>query len=455
MATRVSEPGCTIRAMEPRIQYAKTSDGVSIAYASVGRGPLLLTTPSTWESLGFVLDDSIGGPFYSRLAQRHRVVRYDRRGTGLSDSDCGPSTLDTDVEDISAVADDLKLTPFALMGSFHLGPAAVAYTLRHPNRVSKLVLYSTYAYGYDLTREEVKTSILSMVRSHWGIARRTLADMTSPGVSGEILERIAGDEGNSTSGETAARLIELGYSMDVRDLLAQIAVPSLVLHRRGDRAVPFRLGRELASRLQNARFVPLEGSVHWPWFGDSEAAVEAIQQFLGEGNAELTTTLPSGTAVIFFADIVDSTALTERVGDTVFRAQARDLDDALRSIIRHHSGTPIEGKLLGDGVLATFASAAKAIEAALACARSGNDAGLPLHLGLHAGDVIREENNVFGGAVNIAARISGLSAAGETLVSATVRELARTSAGVVFEDRGEQALKGVGEPVRVWAVRRA
>src|SRR5207247_5385646 len=117
-------------------------------------------------------------------------------------------------------------------------------------------------------------------------------------------------------------------------------------------------------RLQNARFVPLEGSVHWPWFGDSDAAVEAIQQFLGEVNAELTTTLPSGTAVIFFADIVDSTALTERLGDTVFRAQARDLDDALRSIIRDLSGTPIEGKLLGDGVLATFASAAKAIEAA-------------------------------------------------------------------------------------------
>ena len=139
---------------------------------------------------------------------------------------------------------------------------------------------------------------------------------------------------------------------------------------------------------------------------------------------------PSGTAVILFADIADSTALTERLGDAAFRAKARDLDAALRTVIREHAGTPIEGKLLGDGVLAVFTSARQAIEAALACARAGDDAGLPLHLGLHAGDVIREDNNVYGGAVNIASRISGLSAPGEVLVSDTVRSLARTSAGV-------------------------
>jgi class 3 adenylate cyclase len=165
----------------------------------------------------------------------------------------------------------------------------------------------------------------------------------------------------------------------------------------------------------------------------------------------------SNTAVILFADIADSTALTERLGDAAFRARARDLDAALRTVIRDHAGTPIEGKLLGDGVLAVFTSARQAIEAALACASAGNDAGLPLHLGLHAGDVMHEKDpdgrdNVHGGAVNIASRISGLSAPGEVLVSETVRSLARTSAGVGFEDRGEQALKGVGEPVRVWAV---
>jgi class 3 adenylate cyclase len=156
-------------------------------------------------------------------------------------------------------------------------------------------------------------------------------------------------------------------------------------------------------------------------------------------------------------DIADSTALTERLGDAALRGKARDLDTALRAVIHDNAGTPIEGKLLGDGVLAVFTSARQAIEAALACGKAGNDGGLPLHLGLHAGDIIRESDpdgrsNVYGGAVNIASRISGLSAAGEVLVSETVRSLARTSAGVAFEDRGEQALKGVGEAVRVWAV---
>jgi len=161
-----------------------------------------------------------------------------------------------------------------------------------------------------------------------------------------------------------------------------------------------------------------------------------------------------GTAVILFADIVDSTALTERLGDAAFRAKARDLDASLRTVIREHSGTAIEGKLLGDGVLAVFTSARQAIKAALACGTAGSQAGLPLHLGLHAGDVIREENNIYGGAVNIASRISGLSAPGEVIVSDTVRSLARTSAGVTFEDKGRRRLKGVQDHLRVWAVRK-
>jgi class 3 adenylate cyclase len=189
-----------------------------------------------------------------------------------------------------------------------------------------------------------------------------------------------------------------------------------------------------------------------------------VRQFFGyedvDGDDELTVSrsrqeITSGTAIILFADIADSTALTERLGDTAFRAKARALDDALRIIIREAGGTTIDAKTLGDGVLATFASASQAIAAALACGAAGDAQVLPLHLGLHAGDVIREADNVFGGAVNIASRISALSAPGELLVSDTVRSLARTSAGVTFEDRGEHALKGVADPQRVYAVARA
>jgi adenylate cyclase len=172
-----------------------------------------------------------------------------------------------------------------------------------------------------------------------------------------------------------------------------------------------------------------------------------------------------GTAIILFADIADSTALTERLGDAAFREKARALDDALRHAITSNGGTAIEGKLLGDGVLATFAAAREAIACANELHRLASGGGaagtsgqrlatsdLLLHVGIHAGDVIREDDNVYGGAVNIASRIADASSAGETLVSQTVRDLARTSAGVSFEDRGEHDLKGVSEPVRVFAV---
>jgi class 3 adenylate cyclase len=163
--------------------------------------------------------------------------------------------------------------------------------------------------------------------------------------------------------------------------------------------------------------------------------------------------VPSGTVIILFADIADSTGLTERLGDASFREKARALDESLRRAIESNGGTPIEGKLLGDGVLAVFTSARHAIEAALRCAAAGDGAGLPLHLGVHAGDVIREEDNVYGGAVNIAARIAASSAPGEVLVSQTVRDLARTSAGVAFDERGQRKLKGVEGRQRLFAVR--
>jgi class 3 adenylate cyclase len=233
---------------------------------------------------------------------------------------------------------------------------------------------------------------------------------------------------------------------DVTSLLPSISMPTLVVHNKNSRLVPVEVGRRTAGTIPGARFAPIDDPIY-------STVPGLIERFVQETSTTAATPdLPSGTAVILFADIAGSTALTERLGDAAFRAKARDLDASLRKLIREQSGTCVDAKTLGDGVLATFSSAAKAIEAALACRRVGDEAGLPLHLGLHAGDVIREENNVFGGTVNIAARISGLSAAGEVLVSDTLRGLARTSAGVSFEDRGEQSLKGVGDPVRVYAV---
>jgi class 3 adenylate cyclase len=163
--------------------------------------------------------------------------------------------------------------------------------------------------------------------------------------------------------------------------------------------------------------------------------------------------LPDRTVTIMFADIADSTPLTERVGDTAFRSVARAFETSVRAIVRNAGGACVEGRLLGDGLMAVFPSARQAIECSLDTSAAAAGVGLSLHLGLHAGDVIREEGgNVFGGAVNIAARIAALARPGEVLASETVRTLARTSASVVFDDRGPQALKGVGDAHRLYAI---
>jgi class 3 adenylate cyclase len=248
---------------------------------------------------------------------------------------------------------------------------------------------------------------------------------------------------------------------DATEHLGRVQCPTLITHQRiGGVGVGMEIARETAAAIPNARLLTYARSSFPTWLGDDwDSMFAPVVAFLDEGDSESLNKGPgqSGTAVILFADIVDSTALTETLGDAAFRKKARELGPALRDVIRNAGGTPIEGPTLGDGVLATFSSARVAIQAALECARAGEVRGLSLHLGLHAGDVTSERDpdgrdNVYGGAVNIAARISGLSAPGEVLVSDIVRGLARTSASVSFEDRGEQALKGVGEPVRLWTV---
>lgn len=186
--------------------------------------------------------------------------------------------------------------------------------------------------------------------------------------------------------------------------------------------------------------------------GDAEANEPLVVDTPAKARAVLADRAPD-TVVILFADIVDSMPHTERLGDAGFRERARELDALLRTQVRENRGSTIEGKLVGDGVLAIFPSARSAITCALQCGALSESVGLELHLGIHAGDVIREGSNIYGGAVNIASRISGATKAGEILVSDTLRGLARTSAGVVFEDRGDYTLKGIDEPMRLFTVR--
>ncbi|HEY8767689.1 MAG TPA: adenylate/guanylate cyclase domain-containing protein [Dehalococcoidia bacterium] len=399
--------------------------------------------------------------WYEQLSEQTMLVRYDARGLGLSDRGVHDFTLDSLLLDVEAVADRLELNRFALLGNVISGAAAIAFAARFPERVSHLLLWSPYARGVDFFANPQLSGLFALLDKDWSLLTETVAHSVVGWSQGAPARRFASLIRESVSRETWQAYLEAFREVDVTQLLGEIRAPILVMHRRLVTFPDMEGARDVASRNRNATLRILEGASAAPYLGDVAAALDAVNEFLGviqERETPSAPEPPSGTAAILFADIVDSTALTERLGDTAFRDQARDLDTALRAIIRDNAGTTIEGKLLGDGVLAVFTSARQAIEAALACARAGDKGGLPLHLGLHAGDVIRESDpdgrsNVYGGAVNIASRISGLSAPGEVLVSETVRSLARTSAGVRFEDRGEHSLKGIDDPVRVWAVR--
>ncbi len=443
--------------MEPQIQYAKTKDGVSIAFWTLGEGmPLVHLANFPWSHVQAEWQNDERRHWYEQLAGKGRMlIRYDGRGTGLSDRKAIDFSLDALMLDLEAVVDRLGLERFALLSYLVSGAAAIAYAARNPERVSRLVLWCASSRPAD-SLTKLREPMTRLAETDWDAFTETFAHMGMGWSAGEVARRYAAFMRDCVTPEVALAAYGELLAFDVTAALPQVKAPTLVLHRRQLPWAPVEFASELASRIPDARLVLLEGDSGTPYLGDTGAVLSAIDEFLGEGEetpGAPAAALPEGMAVILFADIVESTALTEEMGDAAFREKARELDEALRTLIRECVGTPVEGKLVGDGVLAVFTSARQAIECALRCNAAGGSVGLQLHLGIHAGDVIREGNNVYGGAVNIAARIAGASAPGEVLVSDTVRGLARTSAGVGFEDRGEQTLKGIAEPQRVFAVR--
>jgi class 3 adenylate cyclase/pimeloyl-ACP methyl ester carboxylesterase len=437
----------------PEVRYVRTSDGVDIAYCTAGQG---------WPFVRIELPDSHvreewSVPWirdtYDIIAKGARLVRYDHRGLGLSGNEAPSFSLDAFVNDLEAVVDELHQHRFVLSANNGMaGQVAITYAIRHPERVSHMVLRRPYAR----MPEELRRRVLSLLQSQdddWEFISEAFVRIAQGWDKHELSSRGASLLRQSVGLTGFRKLMNSFSEWDVADWLRDVRCPTLVIKPNQVGSVSLDESERVASGIPNARLVVLKATTLEEERREHDVAAA---EFLGAPRAvaERPSARPAaGTAIIMFADIVDSTALTERMGDVAFRERARALDVQLRAIIREHAGRPIEGKLLGDGVLATFGAARDAIEAAVACGIAGAEGGLPLHLGVHAGDVLHETNNVFGGAVNLASRIAGLSAAGEVLVSDVVRALARTSAGVGFVDRGEHRLKGIGEPVRLYAVR--
>ncbi len=426
---------------EPQIQYARTSDGVSIAYSTSGDGPPILNCHDHsiamqhhWTGSA-PLNDTV-----RMLSARTQITIFDAPGIGASQRNVSDFSLEAQVRAIEAVAAHIAAAQFTLIGTGTATASAALYGAEQPGRVRELVCVFP---AFSIVR---RTG--AAIRDNWSLDRRRAAGGAFPDgpVSGQRWYSNAMRE--SLTAEVYAAYRATFADADLSAIYQRIAVPTLLCIANGGPSREASLA--LASVVPNCRVAST------PDVGDD--ALAAILEFMGVDTGQGSSPPAAdggvgGTAVILFTDIVDSTALTERLGDARFRDASRALDAGLRAASREAGGAAIDGKLLGDGVLATFPSAAQAIDGARRCLALSAASELGLHIGLHAGDVIREDNNVYGGAVNIASRICGLSAPGEILVSDVVRGMARSSAGVVFEDRGEREMKGVGEPVRVYTVR--
>ncbi len=439
--------------MEPEIRYCTTADGVRIAYTVTGEGPpVVLCAPAYGSHQQLQWSHPVWRQVLAAFARNNTVIRFDFRGCGLSDR-VVPQTLDEFVLDIEAVVERTGFGRFALFAGEAAVPMAILFASRHPERVTRMVLVNGFVRFSDLGSTPQARAMLAAAAADWTMGTDAIG-LTSSGPSREAILGY-GEYFRACVGPEYLANVAMA-TWDATEAARSVAAPTLVIKQAVFQFVTMEMTRDLVALIPDAQLAIVEGLVA----DNFEANVQRVIDFLNgvSEEAQRSPELPSGMTAILFADIADSTALTERLGDAAFRAKARELGPALRALVRECGGTPVEGPTLGDGVLAVFTSARAAIEAALRCGKAGDDNGLPLHLGLHAGDVTREKDpdgrdNVYGGAVNIASRIAGLSAPGEVLVSETVRSLARTSAGVRFEDRGEQALKGVGDAVRVWVVR--
>ena len=256
--------------------------GRRVAYAVNGDGPPLVA-PAWWVShleLDWA-DQKLRG-FWESVGEGYTVVRYDRLGVGMSDRDVRDEelTLEGEVALLRAVLDELAFERVVLVGGSSGGCAAIAFAARFPDRVDRLLLYGAYADGSSITSPEVREAIVSTVRSHWGLGSRVLADIFLGEASSVEQERFARYQRAAASPEIAAALLELIYRNDVRAELEHVRVPTLVVHRRADRAIPYHLGRELAAAIPGATLIPLDGSAHFPWAGDAQSVARALRSVL-------------------------------------------------------------------------------------------------------------------------------------------------------------------------------
>lgn len=266
-------------------------DGRRVAYATTGEGPPLIIGGWWLSHLELDWRDPLFRSFVGALGRYRTVVRYDRPGTGLSEGGgTTPVDIDAEASVLAGVAEALGDDAVDLFGVSAGGPVTAAYVAANAGRVGRLVIYGSYASGGEIANPDA--GVPDLLRKHWGVGSRVLADIFMPGATGEERAAFGAFQRESATAEIAAGSLEAVYGLDVRDRLAQVTTPTLVLHRSDDRAVPFDLGRDLAASIPGATFVALQGSEHFPWRGDSAALARVILEGLGIEDPEVDIPVP-------------------------------------------------------------------------------------------------------------------------------------------------------------------
>ena len=443
--------------MEPRIQYAKTKDGVSIAYYTMGEGmPLVEMVPWTHLQLEWQLPEYRS--WFERLAEKRMVVRYDGRGTGLSERDITDLSLEARMLDLEAVVDRLGLETPALLALHYEGPVAIAYAARHPEQVSRLILWCSFARASDAASPRLR-GLGRLLDTNWELYTETVAHAIFGWSESEGARLWAAIMREGLTREEARAGLDAMRQWDVTDLLPNLSMPTLVLHRRQAPFPDVRVAKQLAATIRDARLALLEGASGAPFIGDTDAVLTAIDEFLGEeeeATAASEAPEPSAFRTILFTDVEGSTALTQRLGDAKARELLREHERIVREALKSHGGSEV--KTMGDGFMASFSTATKALECAIAMQRAfaahneSAEEPIMVRVGLNAGEPIAEDDDLFGTAVNLAARICANAEAGQILAPIVVRELA-AGKQFMFADLGETELRGFEDPVRLYELR--
>ena len=433
--------------MRPPVRYAK-SGALSIAYQVTGSGPRDLVLISGFVShLELDWAEPRHAHFLERLGSFGRLIRFDKRGTGLSDRPGGLPDLETRMDDVRAVMDAVGSERAVLFGYSEGGPMAVLFAATYRERTAALVLYGTYArrlasedYPWGRTLEQ-RAAYAAQIENEWGWA----ADMHSMCPSADAaLARWWGERARAAASPGAARaLIEMNSLMDVRSSLPAVRVPTLVLHRRGDRDLRVEEGRYVAEHIKGAKFIELAGQDHFVAI-DPDQIIDPVEAFVtghqpvGADNRTLAT--------ILFVDIVELTRKAIALGDSKWAAALSSFQRSAAGQVERHAGRVIS--TTGDGLVGAFDGPARAVRCGCAIRDLARALDLGLRCGVHTAEIELRGTDIAGIGVLICARISERADPGEVWVSRTVKDLVAGS-GLSFEERGDYDLKGIDD---MWAL---